>query len=510
MNERPVRSGLWMASTLYLSPQGYPSSFFLRASTVFLKDTSSHEFLLNFFYRVHDRRMVAPAEPVPDVGEGTAGHLAHEEHGDLARDGDQLELAVGFQVGDLQPEVVRHDLEDVVGRDVLYRGAIRGKERLRQVEVDLLVHQRGVGADADEVPLELADVAFHHRGKVERHVFREVDVLGLRLAVHDRHAGLDVGRLDVGDEAPFEPGLDPLLQVGDLLRELVAGDHDLLAGGVQVVEGVEELLLGPRLAGDELDVVDQQDVGVAVTLLEIRHPVRPDGGDQLVGEFLRGDVADPQARVAGQHFVPDGVEKVGLAQADAAVDEERVIAVAGAVRDGEAGGVGELVPRADDEPVEGVPAVERRVGPPVADRRILGGLEELRGGDRGRQRLLLPSHHDVDGDLLAELLAGRLLDLVDVVVLDPLLEELVRGGDEQDRPLARDETEGPEPGLENLLGHRSLQLAEDLFPHLGGHGLGSRPGRRFADMRVGKRFNLRAVKSALRGKVANIVVHTCG
>ena len=46
--------------------------------------------------------------------------------------------------------------------------------------------------------------------------------------------------------------------------EAVGGEHELRAGLVQRVEGVEELLLGLGLALEELDVVDEQDVDVAV------------------------------------------------------------------------------------------------------------------------------------------------------------------------------------------------------------------------------------------------------
>ena len=46
------------------------------------------------------------------------------------------------------------------------------------------------------------------------------------------------------------------------------GDDDLLVGVVQGVEGVEELLLRLLLALQELDVVDQQHVDVAVAALE--------------------------------------------------------------------------------------------------------------------------------------------------------------------------------------------------------------------------------------------------
>ena len=52
-------------------------------------------------------------------------------------------------------------------------------------------------------------------------------------------------------------------------RQAVAGEDELAAGLVERVEGVEELLLGLGLALQELDVVDEQDVGVAEARLEV-------------------------------------------------------------------------------------------------------------------------------------------------------------------------------------------------------------------------------------------------
>ena len=66
----------------------------------------------------------------------------------------------------------------------------------------------------------------------------------------------------------LEPLAEPLLDAGELARQAVAGEHQLPAGLVQRVEGVEELLLGLGLAGQELHVVDQQHVGVAIGVLE--------------------------------------------------------------------------------------------------------------------------------------------------------------------------------------------------------------------------------------------------
>ena len=100
----------------------------------------------------------------------------------------------------------------------------------------------------------------------------------------------------------------------------------------QRVEGVEELLLGPRLVGEELDVVEQQDVDSAEALLEARRVLCADGADELRGELLHGRVAHGEARAEAADVVADRVEEVRLAEARPAVDEERVVGLARAAR----------------------------------------------------------------------------------------------------------------------------------------------------------------------------------
>src|SRR3990172_5815307 len=74
----------------------------------------------------------------------------------------------------------------------------------------------------------------------------------------------------------------------------------------------------------------------------------------------------------------------------------------------------------------------------------------------------------------------------EVVVLDPLLEELVRRGDEEDRAFPRDVSQRTQPRLEHLLAHLAPQLGEDLFPGLRGHG--AIPRRRcFIDGKVAEK-----------------------
>jgi hypothetical protein len=64
---------------------------------------------------------------------------------------------------------------------------------------------------------------------------------------------------------------------GDLVRLAVSGQHDLLVVLVQRVERVEELVLRALLAGEELDVVDEQDIDAfSVVATKLVHPTGAD------------------------------------------------------------------------------------------------------------------------------------------------------------------------------------------------------------------------------------------
>ena len=107
-------------------------------------------------------------------------------------------------------------------------------------------------------------------------------------------------------------------------RAAVGGDHDLPAAIDQRIEGVEELLLGGLLAADELDVVDHQHVGRAEQLLEAHGVLEAQRLDELVHELLGGQVDHLARRVLAADLPGDGVHQVGLAEPDAAVQEQRV------------------------------------------------------------------------------------------------------------------------------------------------------------------------------------------
>ena len=152
-------------------------------------------------------------------------------------------------------------------------------------------------------------------------------MLELRLLPDDGDARLELRRLDVGDEAPLEARDEALLHLVELLRVLVARDDDLLVGLVERVERVEELFLRLRLAGEKLDVVDEEQVApLAVARAELVHPLVLERLHELVHEPLGADVDDARARALLADAVRDRVDEVRLAEPRAAADEERVVA----------------------------------------------------------------------------------------------------------------------------------------------------------------------------------------
>ena len=95
---------------------------------------------------------------------------------------------------------------------------------------------------------------------------------------------------------------------------------------------MKELLLGLYLAGDELDIVHQQDIRLPVLFPELRVAVFPDGGDQLIGEVIALHIDDPCLRPLFPQGVGYGVQQVRLAQSAVTVDKQRVVVLAGLFR----------------------------------------------------------------------------------------------------------------------------------------------------------------------------------
>ena len=160
----------------------------------------------------------------------------------------------------------------------------------------------------------------------------------------------------------------------------------------------------------------------------------------------------------------DGLHQVGLAEPGGAVDEERVVGLAGRLGDGVRGGGGELVRLADDEGVEGVALVER-LGRGIGHSRRAGQRRRRRDEEvhlgPGQPLFVDPEDHRHRS---AEGAFGEPGEQRGVLGFVPLHGELV--GHAQDQPvvLERDRLGGLEPGLEILLGDFAPGVVQNACP----------------------------------------------
>ena len=366
--------------------------------------------------------MIAAGELPADLFHAHAGDLPQDVDGHTAGRGH-----IGVALG--AADVGRGDVEGAGHlADDLFDGHRYGLGLVEDVLDGVLSHadhrldalQHVVGVQLFHGAFQLADVVLQVVGDELGHILGQIQVQKLCLALDDGHAGLEVRRLDIGGQAPLKAGAQALFQALDLLGRAIGSNDDLLVGVVQGVEGVEELFLGGLLAGDELDIVHQQQVGHAVLHAEVLGAAGADGGDQLIGELLAGHIHDDEVGVGAFDLGLDGRQQMGLAKARAAVDEQRVVSAGRVGRHRLRRSKRKLVGGALDEVLEGELVVALGGG---GVRLVLLGQHHLVGRGAG--------HHQRDVHVKAQHGLEGLLQQAQVAVGDDLADEVVahRQGD---------------------------------------------------------------------------------
>ena len=117
---------------------------------------------------------------------------------------------------------------------------------------------------------------------------------------------------------------------------------------------MEEFFLGLILTLQKLNVVDQQEIDIAIAALELGVLTVLDGLDKLVGEGLGGDVNHLEGVQIPVGSIAYGLDQVGLAEAHPAVDQTGIVGGTGILGDryGRVGGEGVVL--ADNEVLEGI------------------------------------------------------------------------------------------------------------------------------------------------------------
>ena len=133
------------------------------------------------------------------------------------------------------------------------------------------------------------------------------------------------GNCNSAVRAHLETRSESLFEVGDFRGRRIAGEDDLLAAVAKRVEGVEEFLLRAVLAGEELDVINQEHIDLPVAFAEFLEFAVLDGADVVVGELFGGDVENLQVLFVLLDEMADGLHQVGLAEPHAAVQKQRIV-----------------------------------------------------------------------------------------------------------------------------------------------------------------------------------------
>ena len=158
--------------------------------------------------------------------------------------------------------------------------------------------------------------------------------------------------MDIGKQSPLETRPQTVLKQCQGLGRPVRRYDNLMPGIVQVIECVEEALVGLLLAAHELNVIQQEHLYATVPLAERLGGPVSDGRDEVIGELLRSYVPYGQSpRGCG---MADGVKQVSLTQPHAGIYEERIVALPGGIGYRSSGAIGQLVRRPNHEGIERV------------------------------------------------------------------------------------------------------------------------------------------------------------
>ena len=110
------------------------------------------------------------------------------------------------------------------------------------------------------------------------------------------------------------------MQIGNFAQRAIAGQDDLLLVFVKRVEGMEKFFLRAFLAGQEMNVVNQQQINVAIFPAERDDLPLLESLNEFVGECFARDIAN-RSLAALEDGLTHRLNQVGFAQPVASVNE---------------------------------------------------------------------------------------------------------------------------------------------------------------------------------------------
>ncbi len=265
-----------------------------------------------------------------DGGQRERSEFSGEIHGDLSREGNIGGPALAGHVGDADVVIIGDNFLNLIDGD---RGAgflrkERTQQRISQLdghEIRFVIGHCQIINQLQQSAFEATDVGFYFAGKMLQDRITEFDCVILLLLTQDGNAGLEVRRLNIDRQTAFEPGNEAFFEAADFAWRTVGGENDLLMSIIEGIEGMEEDFLESFLAGEEVDVINQQDIDVSEVLPEFRKGFTVQGVDIEVAEFFAEEIFDFGAFVILADSLSDGLQQVCFSQAGGAVNEEGIV-----------------------------------------------------------------------------------------------------------------------------------------------------------------------------------------
>jgi hypothetical protein len=155
--------------------------------------------------------------------------------------------------------------------------------------------------------------------------------------------------LEIEGAGPCETGGKAFIDGFNLAGETIGSDDDLFIKLIEVIEDIEEFLLGFFFTDNELEIVDDEDVEFAEFEIEFVAFAKADGIYEVGVEVGDRGVEDFEGRVFTEKFVADGLDEMGFAEARATIEEEWVVTFAWGVDNAASGGDRKVIIGADDE-----------------------------------------------------------------------------------------------------------------------------------------------------------------
>src|SRR5450755_2750947 len=120
-----------------------------------------------------------------------------------------------------------------------------------------------------------------------------------------------------------------MFEIRDFRCGPIAREDDLLMSVEERVEGVKKFFLRTFLAAEKLDVVDQEQIGLAITFSKFHQRAVLNRVDEIVDEKLAGKIHDLRVFLFRPNVLADRLHQMRFAETNAAVNEQRVVSARG-------------------------------------------------------------------------------------------------------------------------------------------------------------------------------------